>query len=1280
MKKKLCSVLLAVAMTLSLAMPLTAYAEEAPAPDNGEVSTSETAAEEEEQAQPAMTLSLTGAEETEDLEPTPVPSEEPAGGEEEPAGEATNETAEEDPNEKDAVEKVAEVFEALPDAEALAALEGEEADAALEQVMAAVDAYNALTEEDAARFAEEYPELYNKVMVDLLGVIGGGISTNSLRPMQEVKNVYMTLNGYSEDALHSFPVDDVLNRLTDELGAPLGAEETDVSTLWFYFAADEREEFHTLNNDETVDLWRYLDYNYTTSSYSLTLVAGNGNQMDDAANTRYLVTVELNTADSFDFYYSIRAMYSYHIDVSYQNEREVEADYFEDVLGMPGYVQHVYDCSGSAQTPIAVRMATDEEELSRNGFKLDVYPISSFLAWRDDGAELTGAITEPLFSQGTGGVSADYTTPATADTCRTANNVWVFVFTDRDTGAVRGYFGVEVQIHKTLGSVLSMNLLAQDGRDVLSDNSNYVLPGGNSHCTIDTSNTENVADIDIYGLSVSFSARLPEGYSKAEDYVLKATPNEDFKSVYEGYFSSEQQAIDAGAEDITEQFFGDGYTANYEFSHDYTLVFSNGECAHVYVYLSEYSEPTPTPEPTIDLAFQINGTYIMDESGMRRLASYVALDAGGIPLDTYYRYDEKYDVGGYQLLLINSPLYQNNINFNWLVPVFSTPEGVQVNSGRRVESGKTQVADCQMSTSIDNTVAYQVQIPGQEVQNYQVTFATVQPEATLFVAGPDERFLNLTADNNYIHDILVANLGQTNLEGVTVELIDPVHVKLDTYWTIGGEGNDMIPAFTETSPYYTDENGEQVYEGATATLSNIAKVRLQADGAGEVSGTLRITAANGQSRDIKLTGIAATPLITTTELDEGVKYVPYSYMIATDNMYRWNRTTFRITEGELPEGLELYEKTGEIYGTPQETGTFPITVEVQFSDRRFAPATASFDLVVKENTNENVYLETDEGYMIETHLGVEQGEGTYDFYLEDYSEDQLYVSAGEFYEFEDLWLNGEKLVRNVDYFGASGSTRLTIRSQTFADKAVLNGANTIAAEFRVEGDRDNELKRTAQNFRLPEDGSGAPVEDDSQGSGNGDQGGGSGNNQGGNTGSNNQSGSSTNQGSGSTSQGSGNQASAAGQAAQQQATATANTVGLNIYLVDQNDQPIAGALVELHSTPRTATTSAGGIASFANVEFGAHTLYVKDSSGSVIASKAFTLASGSAGLSGDTVTAMGGTTLTLRVKMANGQLSFTRVSVPQTADTFNYVLWIGLLAVSAAGLTGLTIYRKKQRN
>ena len=34
-----------------------------------------------------------------------------------------------------------------------------------------------------------------------------------------------------------------------------------------------------------------------------------------------------------------------------------------------------------------------------------------------------------------------------------------------------------------------------------------------------------------------------------------------------------------------------------------------------------------------------------------------------------------------------------------------------------------------------------------------------------------------------------------------------------------------------------------------------------------------------------------------------------------------------------------------------------------------------------------------------------------------------------------LWLNGEKLVRGVDYTSVSGSTRITIKSQTLQEKA-----------------------------------------------------------------------------------------------------------------------------------------------------------------------------------------------------------------------------------------------------
>lgn len=68
----------------------------------------------------------------------------------------------------------------------------------------------------------------------------------------------------------------------------------------------------------------------------------------------------------------------------------------------------------------------------------------------------------------------------------------------------------------------------------------------------------------------------------------------------------------------------------------------------------------------------------------------------------------------------------------------------------------------------------------------------------------------------------------------------------------------------------------------------------------------------------------------------------------------------------------------------------------------------------------------------------------------------------------------------TEYDKESGSTILTIRSQTFRKKTVL-GTNTIAAEFRVDGDEKKSLKRTAQNFRMliEDDGKGEENQDNS---------------------------------------------------------------------------------------------------------------------------------------------------------------------------------------------------------
>ncbi|MBD5552384.1 MAG: BspA family leucine-rich repeat surface protein [Lachnospiraceae bacterium] len=210
-------------------------------------------------------------------------------------------------------------------------------------------------------------------------------------------------------------------------------------------------------------------------------------------------------------------------------------------------------------------------------------------------------------------------------------------------------------------------------------------------------------------------------------------------------------------------------------------------------------------------------------------------------------------------------------------------------------------------------------------------------------------------------------------------------------------------------------------------------------------------------------------ITTTTELNMEdvvrVKYVPYSYTVRTDNADEENKVTFSLEAGELPRGLEIYPATGEIYGVPLEAGEFPITVKASYSNPDYEPSYANITVIVKDNTDSDVYNASDKGYELIVPVGERAEDGSNVFLLKQKG-DQLFVSAGEFREFIDLWLNGERLVDGVDYTKESGSTRITIRSQTFANKANQNGINTLAMEFRVGGDKSKELKRTAQNFRI----------------------------------------------------------------------------------------------------------------------------------------------------------------------------------------------------------------------
>lgn len=1258
--KKLISFLLAAAMTVSVAFPSATVAfaqdnvmdassnmvmnledlESEPVSDEvsepASVETSEPASD--EASEPAS---------DEVSEPASDEASEPASDEaSEPASdEASESVVGEDETEASAVEQTAKLFEALPLADAVASMTEEEVEQASAAVGKALDALNALTAEEMDLFTEKYEALYLSVVEDLIPALEEAANNPtedlSLRPMPETEDIYITLNGYTKDQLKKFPVDEMVNRMTDRLGQKIEVDPN-YTHVWVYFSREGFDDVYELNKGDTIDLWAYY-YSQTiesiTTDYTVYIVLSNGAQLTDTNCHRYIVTVELNTMNTVwgEFDYTLidesgKNVYSSQMDVRTGNKNL-------GALGMRVDSHVVY--TEGYQVGENYRLKMDGmDELLRQGIQVDVYPMANFLAYRDQGQELTGSLNDQIFTDT--GYGANFDTELNADNASAADNMLCFVFSNADNGRVIGTVGLGIQL-KPFVERTSLTLWSyENGSMKQLDKEDCYIYQNRLEVQIFPQETDGVVISDV-GYIGSVSLRLPEGYQLEGRtyYATLSSDHDKITKVYEGYQRTLELAQTSGAKDVTEQILTSSDNAPYgytfkgtkdTFNTEFSIFTESGDRLGVMMNVREESAPSlQDPDISFDIrSVNYNGRY---------LSSYTADMVSGVQLDTYYRIDDKYDVGGYQMVFINEELTDQELRK--LVPTFYVPNGFTVNSGGRVESGVTSLEHVLWSKDAANTVAYQVQNSGKEVRNYQVTFVAKKTEPTLFVAGPDKRFVNLTADNYFVHDILVANVGSSELTGLKVELINPVNVKLDDYWTVGGEGNDTLPAFDSTSPIYKteDETGSNGEYNRYATLANIGKIRLLADGEGKISGTLRITAANGQSRDIELTGIAANPHIVSANLDDAVMYVPYSYMVVTDNMYKWNRTTFKLIDGKLPEGMKLYENTGEIYGTPTESGEFTFTVQADYSSSRFSPSTATYTLKVLDNSNIDVYNQTDEGYEIEMHLGVEQGEGTRDFWIEDPSKDQLFVSSGEFVEFVNLWLNGEYLIPGVDYTAESGSTRITIKSQTFQNKALQEGYNTIAAEFRVDGDYQNELKRTAQNFRLSD------IKNEG-GSGNG----------GSNANTNN-----------------GASGSTTGDAT---ANPQAQSLNLRFHLADAQGNPMTGMTVELHSSPRTAVSDERGNVYFSNVEFGTHTLTVKDQAGNTLGSRQFVLAAGSSGINGNTLTGAAGGTLLVNVQIADGVLSFVSV-IPQTGDEFNLKFWCAVLAISAGAVLGLSVYKKK---
>lgn len=621
-------------------------------------------------------------------------------------------------------------------------------------------------------------------------------------------------------------------------------------------------------------------------------------------------------------------------------------------------------------------------------------------------------------------------------------------------------------------------------------------------------------NLQMYVLSIT----LDPGYKADAEYYLSLRLNnpdpdatdsngyglDSVEHAAEGNYATVEEL--KAQDNIKDQLFSNGYQNGYLVNLSETKVFTvldtKGDLHHEAVRVVENTASAELPaEPKPDSAdtyFQMNGAQVTKTEVGSETTSTKSLPA------YIMRYqDDGYYYNGYQtVFLMNREYNSETSKYVWspvadgteIMPTFYTGNGVRMFAGATTEDGQVQGGTLQESgeTAIkfksgDSILYSAAAEDGKNLKNYRVTFLTQQTggpqlfvnaanDATRQEDGMPVREVYLDQEHDNHHDIFFANIGDEAMDNIYVKL-EAENVALDEYWTVKEDSVKSLAAFTTTEK--TDTDGNWVSYGQ---LANVAKIRLvpavdEETGlakTGVISGTLTI--GYGDPEDptevtIKLTGLAGDVKIITDQVVNGVKYVPYSCVIQTNSMYASNAVTFALTGGSLPSGFVL-KPNGEIYGVPQTTGkyTFTVTATYQSGDYKRSDS-REYTLVIEDNTDDNVWNSTDTDYELGpdaagTFTGVITGQREDDGNGNMVYKDQVFHSAGPLVQFVQVFLDGRQMTEGSDYLLEDGSTKITVRAQTFQN--LSNGKHTIAAEFRTGGKTalDSPMKKAAQNFTI----------------------------------------------------------------------------------------------------------------------------------------------------------------------------------------------------------------------
>lgn len=572
---------------------------------------------------------------------------------------------------------------------------------------------------------------------------------------------------------------------------------------------------------------------------------------------------------------------------------------------------------------------------------------------------------------------------------------------------------------------------------------------------LDTSSSKVIDDCRYTTLT------LYSGYADNDDYALEmyyyklgASSSSDVTAAYVGRYSSIAEAASAGAVDIKSSLFSDyygkGYVADYSQGVYFTIfIGEDGSEQEIYKYnfkTQEGNSPSDLPGSGTNVQF----TMLNDSNG-NRVDSYIVKDKE----DSYAEYN-------YLTILVDK-----DVDLTSLAPVFITSSGVKLYAAG---SSAPEVSGESLHDFSNGPIQYTASAEdGKSSKNYWVQI--VKP-----VPGADQLYMNSLADTSsdtrsengviyttremmldgyheYVHDIWLANISMDSIASLSAELKSDV-VELDNYWTLSG--NYDLSGFTTVKK--TISYGE---------LPNLAKLRIKVkDGVAngtDISGTLTLKSGGNTLMVVTLTGTVGDPCIITEDIPKAVKYVPYGTMIQNNNKYSWNSVSYSWIDGELPEGMWI-KPNGEIYGVPTETGEFIFTVSMSNSYNKFSYDTKTYTLSVIENTNENVDAATDPGYDLSQRVETIYI-GSMSSSMDLFTTNQTLVSQGIYEEFVDIYLDGHKLKEGEDYTSESGSTRITILTQTLVHAGdETSGTHTLGIEFRTQD--TNTLKRAAQNYTV----------------------------------------------------------------------------------------------------------------------------------------------------------------------------------------------------------------------